>query len=173
MSTVRFIADLHLGHENCAQRRHFNSSEDHDEFLIKQWNSVVGKKDITYILGDITMETSKHYHKLDRLNGIKYVVLGNHDMARDIPELLKYVTKVSGMVQYKGLWLTHCPVHVTELEYRVPRNIHGHLHDKTVTKTVYEYGYSVGKIDDERYVCVSCDQIDFKPKTLEELGIKR
>jgi hypothetical protein len=26
---------------------------------------------------------------------------------------------------------------------------------------------------DERYICVSCERVDYTPKTLEELGIER
>mgnify|MGYP002477993094 CR=1 FL=1 len=56
MSVVRFIADLHLGHTNMAIKRGFLTVEEHDEYIITQWNSVVNKRDVTYILGDITME---------------------------------------------------------------------------------------------------------------------
>jgi len=44
MSVVRFIADLHLGHENMAKKRGFSSAEEHDEHVIKMWNSVVHKR---------------------------------------------------------------------------------------------------------------------------------
>ena len=79
MSIVRFIADLHLGHKFMATHRGFASVEEHDEHIITQWNSVVHKRDTTYILGDVTMEKAEQYALLDRLNGAKRVVLGNHD----------------------------------------------------------------------------------------------
>jgi calcineurin-like phosphoesterase family protein len=41
MSIVRFIADLHLSHENMAKRRGFSTIEEHDEHIIEKWNSVV------------------------------------------------------------------------------------------------------------------------------------
>ena len=75
MATVRFIADLHLGHENMAKKRGFSSAEEHDEYVVEMWNSVVGKRDVTYILGDVTMEKKTSYALLERLNGIKHVVL--------------------------------------------------------------------------------------------------
>jgi calcineurin-like phosphoesterase family protein len=165
MCKVRFIADLHLGHANMAKMRKFQDEFYHDEYIVDQWNSVVDKRDLTYILGDVTMENSKNYYKLNSLNGRKVVILGNHDRPQDVPELLKYVDKVSGMVKYKGIWLTHCPVHESELEYRVNKNIHGHIHEKSVMKDAYE--------QDSRYICVSCEHVDYKPKTLEELGIER
>lgn len=172
MSIVRFIGDLHLGHVNMAIKRGFKTVEDHDNHIIQCWNSVVHKRDTTWILGDVTMESSKSYYLLNYLNGIKKVVLGNHDMSKDIPELLKYVKGVSGMVKYKGIWLTHCPIHPMELEYRVSRNIHGHIHEYKVMK-FEEIGFSDVWGPDDRYHCVSCENVDYTPKTLEELGITR
>jgi calcineurin-like phosphoesterase family protein len=173
MSIVRFIADLHLSHENMAKRRGFSTIEEHDEYIIAKWNSVVNKRDVTYILGDVTMEKSSPYPLLDRLNGIKHIVLGNHDRRQDVPHLLQHVESVGAMIQYKGIILTHCPIHPMELEYRFNKNIHGHIHDKVVTKDIYEFGYKTDTIPDERYFCVSCERVDYLPKSLEDLGIQR
>ena len=173
MSQVRFIADLHFGHNFMAKHRGFESIDAHDAHVIEQWNNVVQKRDITYILGDITMEKTDSYPLLNRLNGIKKVVLGNHDRPKHIPELLKYVQEVSGMVQYKGIFLTHCPIHTMEMDYRVNHNIHGHIHSKLVTYPVTLFGFKLFERVDRRYHCVSCEHVDFKPKTLLELGITR
>jgi calcineurin-like phosphoesterase family protein len=173
MSTVRFIADPHLGHLNMAKRRGFNSFEEHDEYFIKQWNSVVGKRDLTYILGDITMESSKYYHLLDRLNGRKIVVGGNHDKPGHTKELLKYVESIVGMIQYKGIFLTHCPVHPREMEYRIKHNIHGHIHENRIEYRIRLFGINLFSRVDRRYHCVSCEHVDYTPKTLKELGIIR
>lgn len=173
MCKVRFIADLHLGHVNMAKHRGFQDEFYHDEHIVDSWNSVVDKRDLTYILGDVTMENSKSYPILNRLSGRKIVIMGNHDRPQDIPELLKYVDKVGGMINYKGIWLTHCPVHESELEYRVSKNIHGHIHEKEVMKKIYSNGVASLHLKDERYFCVSCERVEYKPKTLEELGIQR
>jgi calcineurin-like phosphoesterase family protein len=173
MSIVRFIADLHLGHINMALHRGFSSVEEHDEYVIEKYNGVVHKRDVTYILGDVTMEKSSPYPLLDRLNGVKHVVLGNHDRRQDVKKLLEHVESVAGMIQYKGVMLTHCPIHPMELDYRFNKNIHGHIHEKLVMKDVYEWGYKKDPIPDDRYICVSCEQVDYTPKTLKELGIER
>jgi len=157
MSTIRFIADLHFGHANMAIKRGFLSPEEHDEHIIKKWNNTVSKRDVTYILGDLSMEKKSPYHLLSRLNGVKHVVLGNHDRHQDVAELLKHVHSVSGMIKYKGFWLTHCPVHPVELE-RVYGNIHGHVHENI--------------INEPKYFCVSCENVDYTPRTFEELNIK-
>jgi predicted phosphohydrolase len=71
------------------------------------------------------------------------------------------------MVQYKGVMLTHAPIHPRELEHRFPVNIHGHIHDSQVMLDHWT------NIPDKRYICVSCERVGFSPKTLEELGIFR
>jgi calcineurin-like phosphoesterase family protein len=151
-----------------ATRRGFSTIEEHDEHIIAKWNSVVNKRDVTYILGDVTMEKSSPYPLLDRLNGIKHIVLGNHDRRQDTKKLFDYAESVGAMIQYKGIILTHCPIHPMELEYRFNKNIHGHIHDKVVMKMLDGW-----EIPDERYFCVSCEQVDYLPKSLKDLGIER
>lgn len=162
MNKIRFISDLHFGHKNMAIRRGFKDEFEHDEYIIKQWNSVVNKRDTVFILGDITMERSKWYFRLDSLFGYKKVILGNHDKLSCVPELLKYVNSVGGMLNLKNfnsknIVLTHCPVHPSEFNYKVDYNIHGHVHENT--------------LDDKRYINVSAEVIDYKPKTFEELNV--
>jgi calcineurin-like phosphoesterase family protein len=168
MSIVRFIADLHLSHANMAKRRGFSTVEEHDEHIIAKWNSVVNKRDVTYILGDVTMEKSSPYPLLDRLNGIKHIVLGNHDRRQDTKKLFQYAESVGAMINYKGVFLTHCPIHPDELNYGIPKNIHGHIHDKVVMKMLDGW-----EEPDDRYICVSCERVDYTPKTLKDLGIER
>jgi calcineurin-like phosphoesterase family protein len=147
--SVFMIGCLHLGHENMAKRRGWGSSEEHDEHLIQEWNKVISKRDKVFILGDVTMESMKPYPKLLRLKGFKHVVLGNHDMAEHIPEMLKYVTKVCGVVKYQGCWLSHIPVHPMDFEFRIRLNIHAHVHHNT--------------INDPRYFNVDAHKLGYAP----------
>lgn len=162
MSTF-FIADLHLGHESMAIKRGFESAKAMEEYLIQKWNSVINKRDKVFILGDITMETNKYY-QLGRLNGLKHVVLGNHDKHNHVQSLFQYVQQISGMVSYNGYWLTHCPVHPRELSFRVKGNIHGHIHEHTV--------YGNDDLPDNRYMCVSCEHLDYTPIEFNKLTNK-
>mgnify|MGYP003474384149 FL=1 len=160
MSVIRYISDLHLSHNNMAIKRGFKNYEEHDEHIVKTWNSIVSKKDVTYILGDVTFEKSKPYEILNRLNGIKKVILGNHDEPQHVPELLKYVNNVCALKYLKhkefgNIILSHAPIHPCELEYRFNINIHGHVHENT--------------LPDKRYINVSAEVIDYKPKLLSEL----
>jgi calcineurin-like phosphoesterase family protein len=157
---VFIISDLHFGHENMAKKRGFNSVEEHDNLIIERWNSVVKKNDIVYILGDITMEKKTHYPLLNKLRGIKNVVLGNHDRRQDVPELLKYVNSVAGFINYKGYALTHCPIHPMEIG-RFRKNYCGHTHNEVVKRFF-------GLIPDSRYINVCCEKINYTPLKLSE-----
>lgn len=158
MSVVRFISDIHWDHTNMALHRGFSSAEEMNEHIVREWNKVVKKKDIVWILGDLTMEKGD-YSFLGRLNGQKKVVLGNHDLPQHVPRMLPYVFSVSGMVKKKfgdtKCFLTHCPIHPVELDHRVSLNLHGHVHSNT--------------LPDKRYWNVSAEVIGYAPKTFEEL----
>lgn len=172
MGNVRFIGCLHLGHEWMARHRGFQDSSYHDDYLIKEWNKVVNKKDLTYILGDVTMEKSEHYHLLDKLNGRKIVVMGNHDLHQHTRELLKHVESVAGMIDYKGFCLTHCPIHPAEISF-YRGNIHAHIHENKLNEIEYlsRYGGSGEKVENtlNKYYNVDANLIGFRPKTIEEL----
>ena len=135
MSKLYTIGCLHLGHEGMAAFRGYSSAEDYFQELKKRWNSVLTKRDLVYILGDVTMESKKHYHLLDQLNGQKTVVLGNHDMPNHVPEMLKHVNKVAGLVKLRrnvgkkvNLMLSHAPIDINELVRSKAFNIHAHIH---------------------------------------------
>jgi calcineurin-like phosphoesterase family protein len=154
MGRILFISDLHFGHTNMALKRGFSSADEMNEYIIEKWNSKVLKKDTVWILGDLTMEKSTYYPLLSKLNGYKKVVLGNHDQPQHVPELLKYVNSVCGMVKYKNYILSHCPIHESEIG-RFLKNIHGHVHENS--------------LDDNRYINVSCEVVNYTPVLLEEV----
>jgi calcineurin-like phosphoesterase family protein len=82
MGQIWFISDLHLGHERILkfQDRGYSDINKHDEMIIKYWNETVGKKDTIYILGDLCLKTTEDTRKvLERLNGNKILIEGNHD----------------------------------------------------------------------------------------------
>lgn len=171
---VRFISDYHFGHKFVANLRGFKDHFEMNEHIVKEHNKIVHKKDITYILGDITMQSTEWYFYLDQMKGRKFVILGNHDNFDHVPELLKYVEKVGGLVKYKGIFLSHCPIHPQELEYRISQNIHGHTHESDVCKYIVKGTRDTNKEEqDDRYINVSCEKLNYQPKTLIELGITK
>ena len=168
---VFFIGDTHFGHKNIITFdsvkpfRPFNNIEEHDEELVKRWNSVVGPKDIVWHLGDVCFGL-RNLHHIGRCNGDKRLVQGNHDMY-GAAEYLKYFTKIYGAVGYKGAILTHVPVHPCQLENRFYLNIHGHLHTNNVMTP--SKGTHGNLVKDSRYVNVSCEQINLTPIPYDEV----
>ena len=178
MSNVRFISDLHFGHTRLiTDLRGFANREEHDDLIISNWNRVVTKKDTTWILGDITME-NPFYDILDRLNGIKNVVGGNHDLPKHTREVLRHVNKYCGCLDYKGFHVSHVPIHPNEICNTSKKknfyigNIHGHIHEGYVQDS--------GGNCDVRYINVSAEAVNYTPvlftdivKYLEYVSFKK
>lgn len=60
--------------------RLFNSIEEMDETMIDSWNKVVFKESTVFHIGDLSWYNAKKTLEiLKRLNGKKYLVMGNHD----------------------------------------------------------------------------------------------
>lgn len=80
MSTF-FTSDTHFGHDFVARLRGFNSTDEHDSFLISRWNSVVTPADTVYHLGDFSLfNPSRLAPYVSALNGNIVLIAGNHDM---------------------------------------------------------------------------------------------
>jgi calcineurin-like phosphoesterase family protein len=79
---VWFTADHHFGHEAIISHsnRPFEGEWDMNSVLESDWNGVVGKRDHVFILGDFSFQSRKAtMSTAKRLNGIKYLIEGNHD----------------------------------------------------------------------------------------------
>ena len=81
-----FIADTHFGHENIIKycNRPFNTKEEMNSHMIKEWNSIVKQDDVIYVLGDFALMMSREQIKeiINLLNGYKILIMGNHDKKR-------------------------------------------------------------------------------------------
>ena len=79
---IFITSDLHFGHnkEFLWGPRGFNSIQEHDETIIKNWNSIVEPDDDVYILGDLMLNDNTHgIECLRQLKGRLHIVWGNHD----------------------------------------------------------------------------------------------
>lgn len=156
MSEVFFIGDLHFGHKRILEfspQRGGTNIEEHNEWIISQWNSRVAKHDTVWVLGDVAF-SAVALELVARLKGHKQLVRGNHD-TQSTEAYLKYFNNVFGIVKKHGLWITHAPIHPAEL--RGKPNIHGHVH--------------ANSIPDPRYINVSVENINGLPVALSELLI--
>jgi len=169
MIDVGFIGDLHLGHEAIAKLRGFDDLDEYHEYVIKQYNSVLHTRSLVYLLGDTTFEKPKYYYLLDKLIGRKISINGNHDLPRDIQELLKYVESAGGAINYKGYLLSHIPAHKQEMS-RFKMNIHAHLHEDTIKLLTYTpLEVKVAITEDPKYFCASWDRLNGIPISLEQI----
>jgi calcineurin-like phosphoesterase family protein len=79
---IWLTSDTHFGHKNIlhlGEGRPFDTIEEHDAALIENWNSVVGKNDIVFHLGDFSMSIADMEGVAPFLNGFTVLVAGNHD----------------------------------------------------------------------------------------------
>lgn len=77
-----FISDTHFGHFKCLEygERPFQTVEEADEAMISRWNAVVGKDDMVFHLGDVSIcSIEKTANIMKQLNGCHTLILGNHD----------------------------------------------------------------------------------------------
>ena len=159
------ISDTHFGHGNIltflrddgSKLRHFSSVEEMDETLVDNWNNTVGKNDKVYHLGDVVIN-KKYLHILDRLNGDKVLIKGNHDIEK-LCKFANYFRDVRAYHVLDKMLLSHIPIHEESLS-RWKANIHGHLHHRVVMKN--------GK-PDKRYFNVSVECINYTPIAFEEI----
>lgn len=80
--TTYFTSDTHFGHKNVIGycNRPYASVEEMNEALIANWNARVQPGDTIYHLGDFAMgQKTLHRGFLERLQGHKILIRGNHD----------------------------------------------------------------------------------------------
>jgi calcineurin-like phosphoesterase family protein len=166
--TVWLTSDWHFGHRGVTQFekdgkpvRPWDNPNDMDEAMVELHNSVVKPGDKVYHLGDAVINR-RCLPTIGRLNGDKILIKGNHDVFR-VEEYTPYFKDIRGVGQLADFVLTHVPVHPNELAPmgRWRGCIHGHLHTDRVL-------LPNGEID-PLYLCVSMEQINFTPISLDEV----
>lgn len=171
-----FSADLHLGHQRVCDMtlredgtpqvpftrpdgttplRPFKSVAEMNAALVDNWNSVVGDDDHAYLLGDAAM-TKRWLPLLAELKGKITFVPGNHDTMK-VDLYRPYFHDIVGVkvLEKARLVLTHIPIHTACVD-RFGTNVHGHMHAQSIP-------------DDPRYICVSVEQTNFTPISLDEI----
>jgi len=158
MSEIFITSDLHFDHANVAlhcdrnkwicpnpfydstKPYHFKFNnpkavriDQHNEDLINNWNSVVGKRDEVWILGDLAWK--RHSHFIMALNGKKFLIRGNHDkMDLKAYNLFaeiggaRYQYSFFTQIQKQQVMLSHCPYESWFSSCHGSWHIHGHCH---------------------------------------------
>lgn len=184
LADIWVTSDTHFNHANILKFRGqdgdtirpFKEVQEMNETMIQNWNSVVKPQDKIYHLGDVFFGDREKDGPpiMERLNGHKRLVVGNHDRIKGGPHnnvLQRYFEKIYlwRMMPEFGLLMTHVPVHPSTLdegrfednngEVRMI-NVHGHIHQNPSPPGPY------------RCVCVDHEGINYTPVHIDRLRIK-
>jgi calcineurin-like phosphoesterase family protein len=161
------ISDTHWLHDNIV--KYCGRPEDHNDRMVKNWNSVVGPDDVVLHLGDLAygvrdydtggqdQEKTKWMLNpyISVLNGHKYLIKGNHDNFPDswYEDLGFTIVDSYFSVRYRKqrVTFTHVPVVLT---YKNEINCHGHVHNTSFSGLT------------KRHLNMSVEVIDYTPKLI-------
>lgn len=171
-----YIADTHFFHADMNNRfdmRGFDSVEMMNEHMIEKWNSRVRKKDEVVILGDLSYGNAQQTNELlKRLNGILYLIEGNHDFVihdKDFDASRFVWIKDYAQMHDNGrrIVLCHYPVMCYNGQYNVsPKGrqltymLHGHVHATKDQQYVDDYVRNVRK---DIYVDMEGNETGYRP----------
>lgn len=168
---IYFISDTHFNHANIIKycNRPFDNTYDMGEYMIEKWNSIVKEKDVVYFLGDFgfgTVEILKGF--VNRLNGKKIIILGNHDRKRGInswknigfEEVYKKPVELPielvDKYNFNTILLSHEPKQCEDTTL----NIHGHIHNVPLDTELY---------NKDNHICVSVEMINYTPISILDI----
>lgn len=172
-----FISDLHFGHRNCLafDNRPFNSIEENDETIIKNWNNTVGIDDDVYLLGDISWYNStKTIEIFNNLNGHIHLIKGNHDgrllKNRELQSRFCEITDYKELSLNDGriVVLCHYPIPCFNNHYYGSYHLFGHVHtgfeDNIMEQVKYQMTALYYKPCNMWNVGCMKDYMDYTPK---------
>lgn len=158
-----YISDWHYGHANCISfdGRPFVSCEQMNGELIKRWNQVITNRDSVFVLGDMFWcKGDEAVDVLEKLNGQKFLVKGNHDRCHDT----KFVKQFASIKEYmevedegRKVVLCHYPIPCFKNHCYGWYHLYGHVH------TSFEHGMMMH----DRYLF---EQLYLKPCLMYNVG---
>ena len=170
-----YTSDLHFGHHNILryENRPFQSVEEMNDNLINSWNRKVSKGDEVYIIGDFGLLDGRQANSiLDRLNGRKYLIKGNHDhFIRDREFDRSKFVWIRDYASIKDgetvICMFHYPIAVWDRQHHGALHFYGHVHSNTDNHhpLLLELG--------DNAFNVGCDVHNYEPVSLAELLSKR
>lgn len=164
---IYVIADHHFYHYNIINytRNNFANVDEMNNYIVNRHNEIVGKDDIVLFLGDFCFKNNCIKEILEKLNGHKFLILGNHDQIELIKNypVLGLEKVFLNPIKIQNNYFSHEPLIKDErediqfqllvnefLKCADGKNYHGHIHTKE-------------EIDPNRYQNVTCEALDYKP----------
>lgn len=159
---IFLISDLHLNHENIIRycKRPFHTKKEMNEVLVNNWNNTVRASDLIFFLGDLAFGTNSRSidYWLDKLNGKKVFIRGNHD-TQPFTKALEAPNHYFIRYKEQSFMLTHNPLRP---QYWNDWVIHGEKHNNNLEK----YPFMNKK---EKTINVSVEVINYKPVSLNKI----
>jgi len=157
--TVYLTSDSHFGHTNIIKycNRPFKSVTEMDEKMIANWNEKVSPDDDIYHLGDFSMGKESSSKYLERLNGRKHLIWGNHDskQTRELPQWASSQPYLEINIDKTFIVLCHYAMKVWNRSHKGALMFYGHSHNS---------------LSGNSQSCdVGVDAFNYKPVALEEI----
>lgn len=193
------ISDTHFDHDNILKYEptrlrdmQAKGLDDQNEWLIDNWNSVVGEDDLVLHLGDFTFKSPDY---IERLNGRIILLIGNHDVKKigffrkyqnHFPEKFFLVESVgevtepkflSGIIKQIGdkkVFFNHYPVvsvdpYIKGKAKEMRDEMRALFHAQNCDLCIHGHVHSNDeKNDKKREINVSLEKTGFKPVRLGE-----
>lgn len=156
MNKIYLTSDFHFGHQQefLYKPRGFDSPEEMNEVIIKNFNEVIDDEDDVYFLGDLMLnDNDAGMAAAARLKGRWHLILGNHDTVnrQKLYATLPNVVEIcyATVFKYKKLnfYLSHFPTLTgNDMDglHRNVLNFYGHTHQSSPYSYLSPYMYNVG-----------------------------
>ena len=179
MSKKFYISDLHYGHANCIafDNRPFKTVEEMNDAIIDRWNKSVSNGDIVYVLGDMFWcNADIAIPTLDKLNGNKFLIKGNHDRCNDNRFKNKFV-KITEYLEVEDegrkVVLCHYPIPCFKNHFYGWYHLYGHVHNSFEANMMEHNKYLMKELYDCECnmfnVGAMVPYMDYTPRTLNQI----
>ncbi len=177
MSRNFYIADMHIAHKNILSydNRPFFDTNDMTETMIRNWNDRVAANDNVYILGDMFWKNSGAVDILRKLNGIKYLIKGNHDDINDeMKNAFVWIKDYAEIADNdRHIVLCHYPIPCFRNHYYGWYHLYGHVHSSFEHNMMEHIKAEMIALYDTpcNMYNVGCmlPYMDYTPRTLDEI----
>ena len=174
---IYYIADMHFGHQNVLRfdARPFESVEDMDETIIRNWNARVTDEDTVYVLGDAFWKNEAGSMAIfSRLKGHKHLIRGNHDRVHGklgkLWESIEHYAEITdGNTQ---VVMCHYPIPFYKGQFYGGVMLYGHVHnsqDWELLKKCQQLTWEAGRPSHLINVGCMMPYMNYAPRTLVEI----
>lgn len=166
-----YTSDWHLQHANALKfdYRPFNTTQQMEECLIRNWNARVQPQDTVYILGDFSFSknVAEWNNILAKLKGNKVFIQGNHDyvLHKVDKSLVQGVYNLLQISDFgRKVIMCHYPMAIWNCSHHGSIHLYGHVHNHEEALLRHpilqnlENAYNVG-----------CMNFNYTPVTLDEI----